>query len=116
MTLDPEAKKLANIPKGEDNEVRKSIIRTTIKNENLLARKMESKVKKKQPKKKLLRASNLDGVLASKIQQSIERAKYVQGARKAGWEQINKEAEPEQGQEPLIERLLQNVFKHLEEN
>lgn len=84
--------------KGENSDVRKSIIRTTIKNENLLAKKMENDaIRKKSNKRKtsalkhkLDRNLKLDGVLASKIQQSIDRAKYVQTARKLGWDQINK--------------------------
>lgn len=89
---------MESLPKEENNEVRKHIIRTTIKNENLLARKMElDKIKKKAPKKlnnslkhRLERGLKVNGVLASKIQQSIDKARYVQGARKAGWDQINK--------------------------
>lgn len=91
-----EAKELKNVPKPEMDDVRKSIIRTTIKNENLLAKKMENlKIKKTNKKKtnnlksKLERSSKLDGVLSSKIEQSIARAKYIQALRKAGWDQIN---------------------------
>ncbi|PVH18331.1 uncharacterized protein CXQ87_001254 [Candidozyma duobushaemuli] len=98
INLDGEAKSLATLAKGENSDVRKSIIRTTIKNENLLAKKMENDaIRKKSNKRKtsalkhkLDRNSKLDGVLASKIQQSIDRAKYVQTARKSGWDQINK--------------------------
>ncbi|GEQ69191.1 hypothetical protein JCM33374_g2862 [Metschnikowia sp. JCM 33374] len=93
-----EAKALENLPREENNDVRKHIIRTTIKNENLLAKKMEmDKIKKRGNKKststlkhKTERNSKLEGVLATKIQQSIEKAKYVQTARKSGWDQINK--------------------------
>lgn len=98
VDLEGEAKSLASVPKAENSDVRKSIIRTTIKNENLLAKKMEKDaIRKKSNKKKtsalkhkLGRGLKLDGVLASKIQQSIDRAKYVQTARKLGWDQINK--------------------------
>ncbi|KAK8438609.1 hypothetical protein CJI97_004271 [Candidozyma auris] len=98
VQLEGEAKTLANVPKGEDNDVRKSIIRTTIKNENLLAKKMENDAIRKKANKrktsalknKLDRNQKVEGVLATKIQQSIERAKYVQSARKSGWDQINK--------------------------
>lgn len=76
--------------------MKKSIIRTSIKNENLLAKKMENlRVKKANQRKtsalkhRLDRSNKVDGVLQSKIEQSIARAKYVQGARKSGWEQIN---------------------------
>lgn len=92
-----EASSLASIPKPENDDVKKSIIRTTIKNENLLAKKMEnSKIRKSNKKKtsalkhKVERSDKLTGVLATKIEQSIARAKYVQNARKSGWEQINK--------------------------
>ncbi|OBA23163.1 hypothetical protein METBIDRAFT_9463 [Metschnikowia bicuspidata var. bicuspidata NRRL YB-4993] len=93
-----EAKALENLPRDENDDVRKHIIRTTIKNENLLAKKMElEKVKKKGNKKlshtfkhKTEKNSRLEGVLAGKIQQSIEKARYVQTARKSGWDQINK--------------------------
>lgn len=90
------------MPKAEDDSVRKSIIRTAIKNENLLAKKMELlRVKKNTAtrktsslKHKLQRSSKLDGVLGNKIEQSIARAKYVQSARKAGWDQINRSIGP----------------------
>lgn len=89
---------LENIPKADNDDLKKSIIRTTIKNENLLAKKMElEKIKKKGTKRKTSAFKNktekgvrVDGVLATKIQQSIDRAKYVQSARKSGWDQINK--------------------------
>lgn len=97
VSLDGE-KLLQNLPKAENDDVKKSIIRTTIKNENLLAKKMEmEKIKKKGNKKKTSafkstheKGIRVEGVLASKIQQSIERARYVQTARKSGWDQINK--------------------------
>ncbi|EMG48325.1 ECM1 Shuttling pre-60S factor ECM1 [Candida maltosa Xu316] len=91
-----EAKSLESLPR-ENSEVKKSIIRTTIKNENLLTKKMElSKVKKASSKKKtsalkhkLERSSKVSGILATKIDQSIQRAKYVQNARKSGWDKTN---------------------------
>lgn len=93
-----EAASLQNVPKLENDDLKKSIIRTTIKNENLLAKKMEmSKIRKKGNKKlnrslkhKTDRSSRVDGVLATKIQLAVERAKYVQNARKSGWDLINK--------------------------
>lgn len=36
------------------------------------------------------RGIKVEGILATKIQQSIDRARFVQNARKSGWEQINK--------------------------
>ncbi|RLV91438.1 Shuttling pre-60S factor ECM1 [Spathaspora sp. JA1] len=95
--LTSEEKSLESVPKAEP-DLKKHIIRTTIKNENLLAKKMEnSKVRKNQNKKKtsslkhkLERNEKLGGVLSGKIENSIKRAKYVQATRKAGWDQINK--------------------------
>ncbi|CAK7913158.1 shuttling pre-60S factor Ecm1p [[Candida] anglica] len=91
------AQELENIPKTSDG-VKSSIIRTTIKNEELLAKKMEKKqttgkvAKKKNNaiRSRLERSDKLAGVLGSKIEQSIARARYVQSSRKAGWDQINK--------------------------
>lgn len=96
--VDGEAKLLERIANTENNDIKKSIIRTTIKNENLLARKMElNRVRKKGNKKnssadkhKSDRGIKVEGILATKIQQSIDRARFVQNARKSGWEQINK--------------------------
>ncbi|CUM53979.1 unnamed protein product [Debaryomyces tyrocola] len=92
-----EAKDLASLPKPESDDVRKSIIRTTIKNEDLLNKKMENQRIKKMNRKKtnslkhrLERSNKVDGVLSTKIEQSIARAKYVQNSRKAAWDQINK--------------------------
>lgn len=84
--------------RAESDELKKSIIRTTIKHENLLAKKMEKAKTCKNFKKKLNnslrhkadRSTKVEGVLATKIQQSIERAKYIQMTRKAGWDQINR--------------------------
>ena len=56
--------------------------------ENLKIRKANRK-KTSALKHKLERSNKVDGVLQSKIEQSIARAKYVQTARKSGWEQIN---------------------------
>ncbi|ODV65116.1 hypothetical protein HYPBUDRAFT_153996 [Hyphopichia burtonii NRRL Y-1933] len=93
-----EAKELSSIPKEENSDVKKSIIRTTIKNENLLNKKIENKRIKKLNRKstsslkhKTERSSKIEGILNHKIQQSMERAKYVQNARKSGWERINKD-------------------------
>lgn len=89
---------LAKLPLAEPELVRKSIIRTTITNENLLVKKMElSKMRKLKPKNptstaKRLMTSDKLGVLLAKIAQSVARARMVQAARKAGWDQINKAA------------------------
>lgn len=90
-----DGKDLHKLPRAEPQAVKKSIIRTTIKNENLLARKMEAlKIKKNKKPTKSLRSQTVDkqGVLLAKIAQSIARAKMVQNARKAGWDQINRAA------------------------
>ncbi|WPK26055.1 hypothetical protein PUMCH_003400 [Australozyma saopauloensis] len=57
----------------------------------------KDKIRKKSNKKlnnqlrhKADRSTKVEGVLATKIQQSIERAKFVQTTRKAGWDQINR--------------------------
>lgn len=97
LVEDGDAKDLSKLPKAEPELVKKSIIRTTIKNENLLAKKMEMlKARKTAPKnlskaRKQLAEHKL-GILEAKITLSIARARMVQGARKAGWEQINKAA------------------------
>ena len=89
-------KELENVPKVND-DVKSSIIRTTIKNENLLNKKMEmkqlSKINKKKNnalKSKKDRSAKIAGILGEKIEQSISRAKYVQSSRKSGWDLINK--------------------------
>lgn len=90
-----EVKSLESLPR-ENSGVKKSIIRTTIKNENLLNKKLEkNRIKKTNKKKtsalkhKLERSGRLSGVLETKIEKSIARAKYVQNARKSGWDKIN---------------------------
>ena len=90
-----EAKSLESLPR-ENSGVKKSIIRTTIKNENLLNKKLEKskikKINKKQTsalKHRVERSGKLSGVLETKIEKSIARAKYVQNARKSGWDKIN---------------------------
>ncbi|ODV79007.1 uncharacterized protein CANTADRAFT_26088 [Suhomyces tanzawaensis NRRL Y-17324] len=122
--VDEGIKELEKLPKAESDGVKKSIIRTTIKNENLLNAKMESSRVKKNKKKtnslkhRLERSDKLSGVLSTKIEQSIARAKYVQNARKAGWDQINKNIKNElidekrreielSGKAPLTEQELE---------
>lgn len=92
-----EARDLELVPKVDGGEIKKTIIRNTISNENLLNRKMEnSRIRKHNKKKtsalvhKVERNQKLGGVLITKIEQSITRARYIQGLRKAGWDQINK--------------------------
>ncbi|CCG24016.1 Ecm1 pre-ribosomal factor [Candida orthopsilosis Co 90-125] len=87
----------------ENDGVRKSIIRTQIKNETLLSKKIEaSRIRKQQQdhkkkssalKHKVNRSDKLQGILASKIDASIARAKYVQNARKSNWDKTNSSIE-----------------------
>ncbi|KAI5955408.1 ECM1 [Candida margitis] len=88
----------------ENDGVRKSIIRTQIKNETLLNKKIEaSRIRKQQQsdqkkkssslKHKVDRSDKLQGILASKIDASIARAKYVQNARKSNWDKTNSNIE-----------------------
>lgn len=95
-----EAKDLAKVPSETSRDVKSSIIRTTITNERLLEKKMETKRIKKFNRKKTSnlkrkadRSEKVDGILAAKIAQSISRAKYIQHLRKSAWDQINKEIE-----------------------
>lgn len=98
LSHETEDRSLEKVPRAENDDVKKSIIRTTIKNENLLVKKMEKdKIRKKSNKKlnnslrnKADRSTKVEGVLATKIQQSIDRAKFIQTTRKAGWDQINR--------------------------
>lgn len=57
--------------------------------ENQRIKKMNRK-KTNSLKHRLERSNKVDGVLSTKIEQSIARAKYVQNSRKAAWDQINK--------------------------
>lgn len=122
-----EAKDLASLPKAESDDVKKSIIRTTIKNEGLLNKKMENQRIKKMNRKKtnslkhrLERSNKVDGVLSTKIEQSIARAKYVQNSRKSAWDQINKgisianglveNEEPSEKSEEQIEKEKEDAY------
>lgn len=78
------------------DDVKKNIIRTTIKNENLLQKKLENqrikkinKRKSNAKRQKAERSSKHDGILKSKIEQSISRARYIQSSRRSNWDQIN---------------------------
>lgn len=117
-----EARLLESLPKENDG-VKKSIIRTSIKNENLLAKKMENlKIRKANRKKtsalkhKLERSSKVDGVLQSKIEQSIARAKYVQTARKSGWEQINSKIDISGASEEALKKKSAKEIEREEED
>lgn len=76
--------------------MKRNIIRTTIKNENLLQKKLENQRIKKINKKKsnakrqkTERSLRHDGILKNKVEQSISRARYIQSSRRANWDQIN---------------------------
>lgn len=121
-----EATELLKLP-AVDNGVKKSIIRSTINNEHLLQKKMEnSRIRKSNKKKtstlknKIERNEKLGGVLATKIEQSIARAKYVQSARRADWDRINKniavketpaEKPKENNEEESDEEYVKNFYK-----
>ncbi|KAI5965800.1 ECM1 [Candida pseudojiufengensis] len=85
---------------NNNDGLKKSIIRTQIKNENLLNKKIESsKIKKNNKKKsstiktKLERNNKLAGILENKIDSSIARASYIQKARKSNWDKTNSNIE-----------------------
>ncbi|SCU79810.1 LAME_0B00452g1_1 [Lachancea meyersii CBS 8951] len=102
--LDTEAQTLAQLPRAQDLDVTNKLIRTASKNEQLLEAKMRkkdktsNKVGKKTIKKSALenldservaRALNISSRLDGKVEKAKTRAKYVQSARKAGWESTN---------------------------
>ncbi|CAH6721601.1 hypothetical protein CLIB1444_06S05908 [[Candida] jaroonii] len=100
-----EAKELAKVEKN-NNDIKKSIIRTTILNENLLNKKIEKKKSKKlnnSIKHKIEKNTKLQGVLDTKINQSIERHKFVSTKRKMDWDKINKEIKDEVVDVPEVE-------------
>lgn len=100
-----EAKVLADLPRPEKTDLTNILIRTTAKNEALLEAKLQKKVKNKVGKKsigkksilsinsldkdRVERALNITSRLDGKIAKSVSRAKYVQSARKAGWDTTN---------------------------
>lgn len=101
---EPEAKSLADLPRAEKTDLTSTMIRTASKNEALLNAKMnkrsrkDNKIGKKQiqknpittmDKERLERALNFTSRLDGKIEKAISKAKYVQNARKAGWDSTN---------------------------
>ncbi|AAS52338.1 ADR419Cp [Eremothecium gossypii ATCC 10895] len=100
---EPEARSLATLPRAEKTDITSTLIRTAGKNEALLEAKMNKQRSKKQrvtkksskeaamsiDKERLERALNFTSRLDGKRQKSITRAKYVQSARKAGWDATN---------------------------
>lgn len=113
----------------ENDGVRKSIIRTQIKNETLLNKKIEaSRIRKQQQqdskkkssslKHKVDRSDKLQGILASKIDASIARAKYVQNARKSNWDKTNASIEIRNHmiEEGKLKQLTQEEIDQMEED
>lgn len=104
--VDGKAKDLQHVPRAEKTDTIGPMIRATAKNEELLKNKMEKKSLSKLSSSKRNKASNiskttkfkqkraitLDGRLSAKIEQSINRSRDVQSARKANWDLINKNA------------------------
>lgn len=98
---EPEAKSLEQLPRAEKTNLTNVLLRTTAKNEALLEAKLHKKSKNKISKKrsstlsnsldagKVERALNITSRLDGKIAKSINRAKYIQTARKAGWDSTN---------------------------
>ncbi|SCU84141.1 LANO_0C00562g1_1 [Lachancea nothofagi CBS 11611] len=101
---DMEAQTLAQLPRAQNLDLTNKLIRTASKNEQLLEAKMKkkdktgSKIAKKTTKKSVLdtldsqgieRALNISSRLDGKVDKAKTRAKYVQAARKAGWDSTN---------------------------
>lgn len=108
---EPEAKALSELPRAEKTDLTNILTRTAAKNEALLEAKLRNKNKNKVGKKQLKerlntsvigadkerfeRALNVANRLDGKIARSVSRAKYVQNARKAGWDSINEQIKTE---------------------
>ncbi|QLL34142.1 hypothetical protein HG536_0F04690 [Torulaspora globosa] len=104
---EPEPKALSQLPRAEKTDLTNILTRTAAKNEALLEAKLrnknKNKVSKKHIKEKLSasvvgadkerfeRALNVANRLDGKIARSVSRAKYVQNARKAGWDSTNEQ-------------------------
>ncbi|KAL3228639.1 Shuttling pre-60S factor ECM1 [Nakaseomyces bracarensis] len=111
--LDVAPRELEKLPRAENTDLTNIMIRTAAKNESLLEAKMrkkkdtKNKVGKKDLQKKinkterilekerLARALNITNRLDGKIAKSIQRAKYVQTSRKAGWDSTNEQIKRE---------------------
>lgn len=104
---EPESKSLSQLPRAEKTDLTNILTRTAAKNEALLEAKLHRKTKNKVGKKSLKgkldssvvtadkerfeRALNIANRLDGKIARSVSRAKYVQNARKAGWDSTNQQ-------------------------
>ncbi|KAI5968064.1 ECM1 [Candida theae] len=119
----------------ENDGVRKSIIRTQIKNETLLNKKIEaSRIRKQQQqqqhdskkksssstslKSKIDRSDKLKDILTTKIDASIARAKYVQNARKSNWDKTNASIEIRNHmiEEATKKQLTEDEIEKMEED
>lgn len=111
LVLEPEVRQLAELPRAEKTDLTNVFIRTAAaKNSALLDAKILKKKKNKKngkrlnkrdlenklansvnliDKERLERALKFTNKLDGKIAKSVSRAKYVQSARKAGWESTN---------------------------
>lgn len=139
---------LSDLPIIYKTDLANALIRTASKNEALLEAKLNKKRKNKKVNKiikteavdikkgKLEHALNITSKLTDKIEKSILRAKYVQSARKAGWESTNssikrelsliqgkipfkEKIEEKESQEDIIEgknKLLENQIEFIEGN
>ncbi|AET39805.1 Ecm1p Ecym_5002 [Eremothecium cymbalariae DBVPG len=102
---EPEARALEKLPRAEKTDITGALIRTASKNEALLTAKINKRrtkgksVGKKQlttmspltslNKERFEKGLNFSSRLNGKIEKAVSRAKYVQSARKAGWDSTN---------------------------
>ncbi|QLQ81750.1 hypothetical protein HG537_0F05120 [Torulaspora globosa] len=115
---EPESKALAELPRAEKTDLTNILTRTAAKNEALLEAKLRNKNKNKVSKKRLKekldtsvvgadkerfeRALNVANRLDGKIARSVSRAKYVQNARKAGWDSTNQQIRRERDNSAVV--------------
>lgn len=107
----PESKQLEEVPRAQRTDLANILTRTAAKNEALLEARLQRKKKHRVGKKGLRsklsetsvgsekgrfqRALDVASRLDGKIARSISRAKYVQTARKSGWDSINEQIRKE---------------------
>lgn len=107
----PVSKQIDEVPRAQKTDLTNILVRTAAKNEALLDARLQKKKKHRVGKKSLRsklneavvgsekerfqRALNIASKLDGKIAKSISRAKYVQNARKAGWDSINEQIKME---------------------
>ncbi|SCW01448.1 LAFE_0D12794g1_1 [Lachancea fermentati] len=127
---EPEAKDLSKLPRVDNADVTNKLIRTASKNEQLLEARMRKKSKqnnkvgKKQSvkvrannldKERLERALNFSNRLDGKVQRAESRAKYVQSARKAGWDSTNESIKRELAALQNLEKEENKDLKKVED-